>query len=42
MRGALTPTLPHMNMLVVVLVLLALSALFWMLGMRSFYRRAIG
>lgn len=42
MRGALTPDLPHMNLSAVTGALVILSALFWMLGMRSFERRAMG
>jgi ABC-2 type transport system permease protein len=42
MRGALTPSLPHMSLYAVSLALLALTALFWVLGIRSFERRAIG
>lgn len=41
MRGALTPSLPHMSLYAVALALLALTALFWVLGIRSFERRAI-
>jgi ABC-2 type transport system permease protein len=41
MRGALTPTLPHMSLETVALALLALSVLFWVLGMRSFMKRAV-
>jgi ABC-2 type transport system permease protein len=42
MRGALTPSLPHMSLYAVAFALLALTALFWVLGIRSFERRAIG
>jgi ABC-2 type transport system permease protein len=42
MRAAITPSLPHMPIWLVTLALLALSGLFWRLGMRSFTRRAIG
>ncbi len=42
MRGAITPTLPHMPLALVVLGLAALTTLFWTLGIRGFHRRAIG
>jgi ABC-2 type transport system permease protein len=42
MRGAITPSLPHMPIGVVAIALVALTAIFWRLGMRSFLRRAIG
>jgi ABC-2 type transport system permease protein len=42
MRGALTPAVPHMPLLVVGAALLVVVAVFWTLGMRSFYKRAIG
>jgi len=42
MRGVLTPSMPHMPLLAVVLALIVIAALFWQLGMRSFYKRAIG
>jgi ABC-2 type transport system permease protein len=42
MRGALTPSLPHMSLYAVSAALLALTALFWVLGIRSFEKRAIG
>jgi ABC-2 type transport system permease protein len=42
MRAAITPSLPHMPIWLVAVALLALSGLFWRLGMRSFTRRAIG
>ncbi|HXE61004.1 MAG TPA: ABC transporter permease [Gemmatimonadaceae bacterium] len=41
MRGALTPALPHMNLLVVAGALVVLTGLFWTLGIRSFERRAL-
>jgi ABC-2 type transport system permease protein len=42
MRGVLTPQLPHMAILTVVAALLVLTFLFWVLGLRSFMRRAVG
>ena len=42
MRGALTPGVPHMDLLVVTLALLALMLIFWHFGRRAFLRRAIG
>ncbi len=42
LRGTLTPTMPHMSLGIVVLALIAITALFWYLGIRSFYKRAIG
>jgi ABC-2 type transport system permease protein len=42
MRGALTPSVPHMNVLVVLAALVFITAAGWALGMRGFYRRAIG
>lgn len=42
MRGALTPTVPHMPLPIVVVALIVVVAVFWTLGMRSFYKRAIG
>ncbi|HET6761558.1 MAG TPA: ABC transporter permease [Gemmatimonadaceae bacterium] len=42
MRGALTPTAPHMPLGIVILALLFITALFWTLGIRSFMRRAVG
>ncbi len=42
MRGALTPAVPHMPLSVVVVALLLISAFFWTLGTRSFFKRAIG
>jgi ABC-2 type transport system permease protein len=42
LRGALTPAVPHMSLGVVVVALLITVAIFWTLGMRSFYKRAIG
>ena len=42
MRGALTPRVPHMPLPAVGIALVAIAAVFWILGMRSFYKRAIG
>jgi len=42
MRGAITPTLPHMPLGLVVVGLVLLTGLFWRLGIRSFTRRAVG
>lgn len=42
MRGALTPSMPHMSLVVVSLALVLIAAGFWILGMRSFFKRAIG
>lgn len=42
MRGAITPTLPHMPLALVVTGLVVLTGIFWRLGLRSFTRRAIG
>lgn len=42
MRAALTPAVPHMPLWVVMLALVIMAVVFWVMGMRSFYRRAIG
>lgn len=42
MRAALTPSLPHMPLPVVLAMLLLLTAVFGWLGLRTFHRRAIG
>jgi ABC-2 type transport system permease protein len=42
MRGALTPAVPHMPLGVTLVALCVLAAGFWVLGMRSFYKRAMG
>ena len=42
MRAALTPGVPHMPLGVALVALVAISALFWTMGLRSFQRRAIG
>jgi ABC-2 type transport system permease protein len=41
MRGALTPSLPHMSPLVVAGALVVLCGLFLALGLRAFDRRAV-
>ena len=41
MRGALTPTLPHMGLAVVLVALALISAILWIWGLRTFERRAI-
>ncbi|MEO8336606.1 MAG: ABC transporter permease [bacterium] len=42
MRGALTPEVPHMPLGVSMLALLVIATLFWVMGFRSFRKRAIG
>ena len=42
MRASLTPAAPHMPLAVVIVALIAITAIFWMLGMRSFLKRAVG
>ena len=42
LRGALTPSVPHMPMGIVLTALFAITTIFWILGTRSFKRRAIG
>ena len=42
MRGALTPEMPHMPLLVSMGALLLIATLFWIFGFRSFRKRAIG
>jgi ABC-2 type transport system permease protein len=42
MRGALTPAVPHMPLPVVGVALVVVTGIFWTLGIRSFYKRAIG
>jgi ABC-2 type transport system permease protein len=42
MRTALTPNLPHMNFAVILVALALITVGGWALGMRGFYRRAIG
>jgi ABC-2 type transport system permease protein len=41
MRAALTPTIPHMNVFAIVGALLALTAFFVWIGLRSFAKRAV-
>lgn len=42
MRGALTPSLPHMNMVAVIVALALMTVGFWQLGIRAFEKRALG
>ena len=42
LRGVMTPDTPHMSLGVVTIALVILAVAGWMLGMRSFYKRAIG
>jgi len=42
MRGAITPTLPHMPLPAVLTGLISLTVLFWVVGIRAFHKRAIG
>lgn len=42
LRGALTPSVPHMPLPVVMVALVVLASAFWALGMRSFFKRAMG
>ena len=42
LRGVMTPDTPHMSLGVVIVALVLLAGAGWMLGMRSFYKRAIG
>jgi ABC-2 type transport system permease protein len=42
MRGALTPSVPHMPLSLVGIALIIVTVVFWRLGIRAFYRRAIG
>ncbi|MDQ6827977.1 MAG: ABC transporter permease [Gemmatimonadota bacterium] len=41
MRGVLTPSLPHMNLALVVAALVVITTTFWILGLRSFTKRAV-
>jgi len=41
MRGAITPNVPHMDPLVVAVVLVVLLTIFWHFGRRAFLKRAI-
>jgi len=42
MRAALTPSVPHMPLPIVGVALVIVTTVFWRLGIRSFYKRAIG
>ena len=42
MRGALTPAVPHMPLVLVGAALVLIAGFFWIIGVRSFYKRAIG
>jgi ABC-2 type transport system permease protein len=42
MRAALTPGAPHMSLPLVIVALVIVTAIFWIMGMRSFMRRAVG
>jgi ABC-2 type transport system permease protein len=42
MRGALTPALPHMSLVVVTGAQLVIMTVLCTLGLRSFMRRAVG
>ena len=42
MRGALTPAVPHMPLALVGAALVVIAGFFWIIGVRSFYKRAIG
>ncbi len=42
MRAVLTPDLPHMSLRAVLAALILLTTLFWIVGTRSFERRAFG
>jgi len=42
MRGAMTPSIPHMHVAIVTGALVLLTALFLRLGLKTFYKRAIG
>jgi hypothetical protein len=42
MRAALTPSVPHMPLPIVGVALVVVTTVFWRLGIRSFYKRAIG
>jgi ABC-2 type transport system permease protein len=42
MRAVLTPGLPHMRLDVVLIALAGMTVLFWMTGIRSFRKRALG
>ncbi|MBX9928185.1 MAG: ABC transporter permease [Gemmatimonadaceae bacterium] len=42
MRGALTPGVPHMPLLVVTAALLVMLGIFWRIGLNAFMKRAVG
>ncbi len=42
MRAALTPAAPHMPLGAVIGALIAITAIFWAMGMKSFMKRALG
>jgi ABC-2 type transport system permease protein len=42
LRGSLTPSAPHMPMGIVLTALVFITTFFWILGTRSFKKRAIG
>jgi ABC-2 type transport system permease protein len=42
LRGSLTPSLPHMPLPVVCVALVVIASVLWVMGMRSFMRRAVG
>ena len=42
MRAALTPDVPHMHVTAIVGALVVIHSIFWMLGLRSFQKRAVG
>jgi ABC-2 type transport system permease protein len=42
LRGALTPGVPHMSLPIVLVALVVITTVFWVLGTRSFMKRAIG
>ena len=42
LRASLTPEVPHMPLLVTMVALLVVASLFWIAGLRSFRKRAIG
>jgi ABC-2 type transport system permease protein len=41
LRSALTPSIPHMNEVAIIVALVAMTALFTWLGVRAFMRRAV-
>jgi hypothetical protein len=40
MRAVFTPTQPHMPLVVVCAVLAVMTIVFWLIGIRSFFKRA--